>query len=439
MTPGERLAMGECPECGGEYERLASHWTHPGVDCEAPALDDAQRDVVEGLLLAGGTVAGNGPNSYVEIGTTNDALAEWTASELGWLCQSVRETHSDDPDREPVHRVRTVAHAGLNLYEQWERQPDSEGRRPPAGYLLRPGVGRVWWAYAGGLEWAGPYDSQRRGAFSAVYDDRAEWMQRLLEDAGFDTARVDRGVRLEPRVLDAWLEWIGSAVPGAEYKWASSLVEYHTPRPEGTGLPAVAAECISRAAAEHGEPLSTAAYHSWARGREVLSLEELHAIGGDTSWTDMCEQAGVEAAERGRRQWTGEKTPEVVQRAVQAAAAEVGEPLTQLSYETWRQQRPGEWPSYTAMRESEANPYGSWTDVCEAAGVEAGSVPKGTWTRDRVVEQLRAAYHEVGEPFTTTQYQEFRRESAGSYPAMKAVYGQFESWESVREAVGASD
>lgn len=218
--------MSQCPDCRVEYERLASHWTHPASDCTAPAVGDDQREVLDGLMLAGATVAGNGTNRHLRIGTTNERLAEWTAEQLGWLCQSVRPVDDLEDDHNTIYRLRTVAHPGLNRYERWSKLPDSDGRSPPPTFGLTRRAGRVWWAFAGGLEWAGADGTQRRGAFSALHDDRAIWIGRILDQTGVDTVRVDKRVRLEPTDLERWLEWTGGPVPGVEYKWSRTRRAY---------------------------------------------------------------------------------------------------------------------------------------------------------------------------------------------------------------------
>lgn len=211
-----------CPVCGEHKQRIAQHWALSG--CGYPSVPADQRAVLDGIVLAGATVAGNGSNRHLTIGTTSESLAEWTADALGWLCHGVR-TESFAGDREDVYRVRTPAHPSINRYERWAHVGDNSGRVPPETFRLGPAAARIWWAFAGGIEW-GEYDSQRQGIISAADTEKQRWIVRVLEDAGFDPTPVDRRVKLPPSDLDDWLSWAGDPVPGVGHKWAQTIAEY---------------------------------------------------------------------------------------------------------------------------------------------------------------------------------------------------------------------
>jgi len=219
--------MTTCPNCGEWKERLAGHWRF----CGYPMLSANQRAVLRGLMLAGATVGGNGKNRYVTIGTTHPQLAEWAADKLDWLCHSVRE-EPEYGERETVHRIRTAAHPQCNRYERWRKLPGNSGREPPEDLVLERTTARVWWAFAGGLQWSGPYDSQVTGAFSARRDERAEAYQRALSEVGYGATRAGKRVQLPPSEIKRWLGWIGDAVPGVEHKWQTDKAVYKTLRTE---------------------------------------------------------------------------------------------------------------------------------------------------------------------------------------------------------------
>lgn len=210
-----------CPRGCGRYQRLSRHWSGP--HCSFPPLSAVQRETVEGLLLAGATIAGNGPNKHLVVGTVHEPLAKWLADELDWLTHSVRERKGKGK-RQLEYRVRTHAHATLSRYVEW-----TEGdRAPPEDLEISPHTGRVWYALAGGLQWHGNRDSQRTAAFSALDDERAAWIERVLADAGpsLEATRAGKRVQLRPLETDRWLAWIGVPVPGVEHKWAEGQNEY---------------------------------------------------------------------------------------------------------------------------------------------------------------------------------------------------------------------
>lgn len=215
--------MTRCPVCNQEKERVAQHWAQS--KCGYPEIDDELRSILDGLALSGATVTGHGTNRYLTIGTTNKTLASWTSESLQWLHHGTRiesqaEQHND------VYQVRTPSHPACNQYEQWEVPGDRGGKYPPRPYQLTPLTGRVWWAYAGGLQWQGEYDSQRTATFSALHDERAAAIQRVLSTAGIDATHVGKRVQWHGDQLHSWLSWIGHPVPGVEHKWASTRNEY---------------------------------------------------------------------------------------------------------------------------------------------------------------------------------------------------------------------
>lgn len=216
--------MTSCPCCGEEKERIAQHWAMSS--CGYPEVPTEKRRLLDGLVLSGATVAGNGNNRHLTLGSTNEQLIEWLADEVGWLCHGVR-AEPGRGRRETMFNLRTPAHPLLNRYERWDHIGEAGGRTPPAEFTLTPGTARVWWALSGGLQWSGDYDSQRQGTFSAKADGKARWIQRVLRSAGFEPTRVSTRVQLSPRPLSRWLDWIGMPIPGVTYKWARTKPEYH--------------------------------------------------------------------------------------------------------------------------------------------------------------------------------------------------------------------
>lgn len=220
--------MTTCPACNESHERVAQHWAMSG--CGYPEISDGHRDILDGIVLAGGTVAGNGNNRHLQIGTTVEPLAEWLAEQLDWLCQAVR-CNRRDGDWADQYQVRTPAHPSCNRYERWDHIGHGT-RTPPDDYQLTPRAARVWWAFAGGLQWSGPYDSQITATISALEDRRAASIHRVISTVpiNIDPTRAGKRIQWSGPAVDEWLEWVGASVPGVEHKWAESLVEYRTLR-----------------------------------------------------------------------------------------------------------------------------------------------------------------------------------------------------------------
>lgn len=429
-------ARGECPQCGQQYQRLSSHWSHPNTECDYPDIPDESRQLVAGLVLAAGSVSGNGQNRHVRIGTVTDVLAEWTADRLGWLCQSVRSEPSAGD--ETIHVVRTVAHPDLNRYERWPTLPDSDGRRPPEHFALRPLAARTWWAYAGGLEWAGPYNSQRRGVVSAKYDDRAKWIRDLLDNAGVDSRRADRRVVIPPSELATFLQWAGDPVPGVEYKWAASQIEYRAlremPATEMDYVAAVASNALTIARKRVDGELTPEAFESTV---DVVSASVVADVLGGGDWDGALVTAGGRrrrntrsrraagpsgdaSTPAGRDEEVGlDEQFESPTDFVKRAAAEYGEPLTKGKYLTWRESVGA--PHHDTLLYH--SPHGTWTELCEAAGVAHARSDiewRGELDESDTGDILRRAADECGEPLAAGTYQQWASENG--YPSHPTLF-----------------
>ena len=249
----ELARRGQCPECDGEYERLAGHWKGP---CGPPALDRRQGTLIAGLLLGDGHVGGNGENKHFQLSTQWRPFARWVFTELAWLAARVVRIEDVREERcPPAQRyvVRTHAHPALSHLREWYHSPEEGGdvatnnaldaKQLPAPADLPGGgvtsrIGRAWHATAGSLAWSAPkYATTRQASFSAEADARAERVMVLLKSVGLEPTRAGKRVQLSPKQTTGWLEWIGTdPVPGVAYKWAADHDEYQTAKRDAEAL-----------------------------------------------------------------------------------------------------------------------------------------------------------------------------------------------------------
>lgn len=237
----ELVRRGTCPTCENEYKRLAIHWTGP---CSPPPLSSACSNLIAGLLLGGGRVAGNGANKHFELTTQWRPFATWIFDELGWLAATVVRKNppaTDHDDRRPPAQhyvVRTHAHPALTRFRAWYPSPYEETTEKgdlrdvpapkdlPTGRLT-PRTGRAWHAVAGRLLWGNSeYATTRLARFFAQDETRAAKMVTLLESVGLAPTRTEREIQLPPKQVSGWLDWIGGPVPGVAHKWATTPTEY---------------------------------------------------------------------------------------------------------------------------------------------------------------------------------------------------------------------
>lgn len=91
--------------------------------------------------------------------------------------------------------------------------------------------------------------------------------------------------------------------------------------------------------------------------------------------------------------------------ALQMAAFQTGEPLTQTAYAEWRDRQPESQPSARTV----ADRFGGWRDACGAAGVAHSSTRRThEYTEGELVDALRAAADRVDVPLTKTRYTRHR-------------------------------
>lgn len=400
--------MTKCPNCGEAKERLAGHWRF----CGYPMLSTHQRAVLRGLMLAGATVGGNGKNRFVTIGTTHSQLAEWVAEQLDWLCHSVREVAGEE-ERETVYRIRTAAHPQCNRYERWRKLPGSSGRKPPGDLVLERTTARVWWAFAGGLQWSGPYDSQVVGTFSAARDERAEAYERVLSDAGYEATRAGKRVQLPPTGVKRWLDWIGQAVPGVEHKWQTDKAAYKAlrtePKTESDYRTALYTAALEIARARTAGELTEQRFENRVEGIQAQDVADW--LGGG-SWKSALDVASVEQKAESERppQRTADGNARAdkyskseVDKWIVRAAEACGQPLRQRDYNNWTNNNP-EAPSVFTIEEN----YG-WSSTLLENGVEPG-VRKGQSLETLLTAVVRI-YEQIGEWPNTEEYKQYRKSS----------------------------
>jgi len=428
-----------CPACGDAYERVASHWSRSG--CGYPDITVEQRAVLDGLMLGGANVDGQGSNRHLLASTTSPLLAEWTADQLDWLHHGTRVVDDDAGDHQDVYRVRTPAHPAINRYERWG---DGETRAPPEDFDLSPLAGRVWWAYAGGLQWQGEYDSQRTATISALDDNRAAWVQRVLSTAGIDATRTGKRVQWHGQQLRDWIDWIGDPVPGAEHKWANR-VEYRALR-ENPGSAseyeaAIARHALQVARERTDQRLTPETFDDVV---ELLSAERVADVLGGGDFVDACRVAGVQISPEPASKASPRPSPD--SSTSRWTAAEVGEILetwaaqtSELTYDAYHNHSRGreDIPSVSWFY-LDNTPYDGLRDaIADCLDRDPPKVP-GTeyWTRERaataVAEWLGTL--DTSDVARATAYRKFESGQT-EYPALSRIYELFDGW---RDAVTAA-
>lgn len=117
--------------------------------------------------------------------------------------------------------------------------------------------------------------------------------------------------------------------------------------------------------------------------------------------------------------YTLDPLPDRIKEAIQAAADEIGEPISSEKYREWYSDHSDDYPSLQVIQNSE---YGSWTAACEAAGVLTG---RQEYTNQDIIDALEAAVAAIGEPLSGVEYDEWAREADEDYP-LSATFSNYD-------------
>jgi len=82
--------MGDfCQQCGNEYQRIGTHWSHPNSSCSHPSFTDHQQEIITGLLMGDGSIDNSRKNPRIETQMISPNYLEYIADEFGVLGSEV--------------------------------------------------------------------------------------------------------------------------------------------------------------------------------------------------------------------------------------------------------------------------------------------------------------------------------------------------------------
>lgn len=119
-----------------------------------------------------------------------------------------------------------------------------------------------------------------------------------------------------------------------------------------------------------------------------------------------------------------------IQECIRECARDRGEPISQKAYRDWKSGR--EAPSLTKIQSE----FGGWTSACESTGVEpAGKYKKHSWGRQEIANAIRSADEKTNNRLTREKYSEW---SVGNpnVPSTGSVSREFGSWSNAIDEIG---
>ena len=213
----------ECPSCGNNYEALGSHFN--AKPNHEPSLSNRQREILVGLLMGDGSVYSN----IMIVRMANEDYLEHISRKSEWLFkgvklwmtaeESLQAANSGGLEQEvktaqDMYRLETVAHSEVGYMNDWYR---GGKKRFPEDLELTPTIAKHWYCGDGGLMWG---KGKPLVQFSSRNESKkVEMLESLFEDVGFDASFSKKSLRIPSGQSKEFLEWMGEAPPGFEYKW----------------------------------------------------------------------------------------------------------------------------------------------------------------------------------------------------------------------------
>jgi len=235
--------MGDvCQQCGNEYQKIGTHWSHQNSSCSHPSFTDHQREIITGLLMGDGSINTGGKNSYIRVEMISPNYLEYIAKEFGVLGGEVTlkmtaaenakakrnsgfgpnakaENYSD------VYLWSSTSHPELAEFAGWYRN----GKKVwPADIKLTPTVLKHWYCGDGHWDNCGSRNSIKISMANEIDNiNKVDQMFRNVElpaPSNYDVReRNDGSKKCDAQFTieqskELW-EYMGNPLPDFEYKW----------------------------------------------------------------------------------------------------------------------------------------------------------------------------------------------------------------------------
>jgi len=234
-----------CPVCGEGFKQVGIHWSSGDV-CHEPPLSEYLFDIIKGNLMGDGCIdkADKNPNLVCEM--TNREYLEFLDDELGVFSTQVRMTKTAEEaakeNRERDFRPNAKAEDYSDKYslrtrnlEQLEELSDwySSGKKVfPEDLELTPTILKHWYVCDG--HYSLKEESVRGNIVLSMNNERdnKEKIEKYFDDIGVEVGRwreydagdyIDCSAVFHADETERLFEYMGSPLPGFEYKWPKKL------------------------------------------------------------------------------------------------------------------------------------------------------------------------------------------------------------------------
>jgi len=233
--------MNTCHECGNEYKRISTHWS--ASNCQHPPLTDHQHEVLTGLVLGDGCVShkDSGKHPHFQMNMITEEYLEHLSDNVfptvghdvyfNRTAEESAKAHRKDgfnpsasaKDYSDLYQFKLIPHPELQKYRDWY---SSGSKVFPENIELTPMTLKHYFAGDGSY-----YDKDKRAKITLCNErGNKNKIVKMFERAGFNdftwsTAEMPGGRAVDARVrfgvegTENFFDYIGSPLPGFEYKW----------------------------------------------------------------------------------------------------------------------------------------------------------------------------------------------------------------------------
>ena len=228
----------ECHECGGEYQKIGSHWSQSV--CEYPEFSNRQHETITGILMGDGYLATRNRFPDMRINMIAKTYLEYLSDDVFTNCsgdvgvkrtakESAKQSRengfhpsADVEDYSTLYFLNLVTHPGLQKYKSWY----SGGSKVfPEDIELTPTVLRHWYCCDGSIQ----KNAYPRISLCNEYENR-EKIEDMFQGAGLvdfrwygphygDEGRVKAGIQFREKGARNFFRYVGEAPPGFGRKW----------------------------------------------------------------------------------------------------------------------------------------------------------------------------------------------------------------------------
>lgn len=216
-----------CPNCDTRYNYISNHWNK----CGEPELSEYKKSLLKGMLLSDGTVNSSGGFTAY---SSNREFIEWFSGELEFMAYpSILNDSGDDRHKrnmksgfdtrknveyKDVYAVSIPKHSFTEQLRKWYKSGE---KKIPDDLSADKTLVKMWYCCDGGLHWSG------NNAYTEIrplsFDNDA--VKDILDQLSFNYSIQSDGTTCFYGDTENFLEYLGTAPSGMEYKWETKSRE----------------------------------------------------------------------------------------------------------------------------------------------------------------------------------------------------------------------